>query len=746
MSLKSTVPGIATAWILRLSLILSLVAPVAASAQQITPLGPQHITLRGVAVATTGKWFCVGDSGVVLSLVTIVYPNGSFRPTIGTIATNIPPSVTLHAVAFADSIHVVVAGSQGTMSRSVNAGVSWLPVNLGTQNTIRAVVTNGSKVLIAVGDSGMLIRSTNKGVTWTLIPIGTQKQLNAIAFGSPAVGVVVGNDTAIFQTLDSGNTWAPLPFPYTSFPMVVGHIDFPAVAMGGPDTIIISPERPVLPLYIVRGAVDPRGVDPDSTFRSQPNSGPVYGIVHFVYPGYVTTSILRGDDYSCTDSTGLLHWTRTPIVWGWDVDGNKNIASWRIHAGTVGFQVGEDSRIVQTGPGSSLALMNPRVMLDFLDVSFSAQDTIGYTMSDVQILQTSRDGGRSWLQGQSVTTAYGTFNSIAAVGKNLVMLCGWDGVIARSKDTGQTYTYPVSHTTERLHGIVFPSSSTGVIVGDFGYISRSTDIGKTWSVIPSSTHAYLESVAFLDSNIGIAGGSDGTMLRTSDGGQSWNDINTVISGTQSVVRRLQVLDSKTILAQATSDLLISNDAGLNWTFIQSPGDSLGMGFYNRQIGIVATRASSSGIAFDTVFLSHTTDGGLNWSPFVVPMHNANHVLVHWLNDHQVLLFAYESYVVEVDFSSGAVHTTVLSHSPQFEVHPNPVSDKTAISFSSDQGGSAEVTVVDLLGTEVTRLFSGELGVGEHSFTWDARGLPPGMYECVVRMGGQIQRVPMILTR
>jgi hypothetical protein len=34
-------------------------------------------------------------------------------------------------------------------------------------------------------------------------------------------------------------------------------------------------------------------------------------------------------------------------------------------------------------------------------------------------------------------------------------------------------------------------------------------------------------------------------------------------------------------------------------------------------------------------------------------------------------------------------------------------------------------------------------VGEHTFTWNATGLPDGMYECIVRMNGQVQRVASV---
>jgi hypothetical protein len=54
-----------------------------------------------------------------------------------------------------------------------------------------------------------------------------------------------------------------------------------------------------------------------------------------------------------------------------------------------------------------------------------------------------------------------------------------------------------------------------------------------------------------------------------------------------------------------------------------------------------------------------------------------------------------------------------------------------------------VTIVNLLGAEVARLFSGELGAGKYSFSWDAINAQAGMYECVVRAGGAMQRIPIL---
>jgi len=46
--------------------------------------------------------------------------------------------------------------------------------------------------------------------------------------------------------------------------------------------------------------------------------------------------------------------------------------------------------------------------------------------------------------------------------------------------------------------------------------------------------------------------------------------------------------------------------------------------------------------------------------------------------------------------------------------------------------------------EVARIFTGEIDAGAHLFSWDARGFAPGMYECVVKMNGRVERVPMVL--
>jgi hypothetical protein len=80
------------------------------------------------------------------------------------------------------------------------------------------------------------------------------------------------------------------------------------------------------------------------------------------------------------------------------------------------------------------------------------------------------------------------------------------------------------------------------------------------------------------------------------------------------------------------------------------------------------------------------------------------------------------------------------------VSPNPFTQSATISLPAPVSGPAEITIVNLLGSEVARIFSGEIAQGEHDFTWNANGMAPGMYECIVQMNGLVKRAPMILAR
>ena len=63
----------------------------------------------------------------------------------------------------------------------------------------------------------------------------------------------------------------------------------------------------------------------------------------------------------------------------------------------------------------------------------------------------------------------------------------------------------------------------------------------------------------------------------------------------------------------------------------------------------------------------------------------------------------------------------------FTVHPNPTTDKLHVSFSLQRGARVEVTVVDLVGRTVLRVFDGDLSPGTQRLVTDLQTMPAGTY-------------------
>ncbi|GAB6283260.1 MAG: hypothetical protein STSR0008_20200 [Ignavibacterium sp.] len=82
----------------------------------------------------------------------------------------------------------------------------------------------------------------------------------------------------------------------------------------------------------------------------------------------------------------------------------------------------------------------------------------------------------------------------------------------------------------------------------------------------------------------------------------------------------------------------------------------------------------------------------------------------------------------IDYSSlvklgkGKVETFTIKQN-----YPNPFNPKTTIIFELYQDSYVEVTIYNLEGQEIKKLYEGNLNKGEHQLTFDASNLPSGVY-------------------
>jgi hypothetical protein len=64
--------------------------------------------------------------------------------------------------------------------------------------------------------------------------------------------------------------------------------------------------------------------------------------------------------------------------------------------------------------------------------------------------------------------------------------------------------------------------------------------------------------------------------------------------------------------------------------------------------------------------------------------------------------------------------------------PNPFASSTTVWFTVEQPGRIRLEVHDVLGRPVATLAEGRVPRGDHAVSWDARGLPSGVYFCRLR--------------
>jgi photosystem II stability/assembly factor-like uncharacterized protein len=112
---------------------------------------------------------------------------------------------------------VLLAATDGTLIRSLDAGRTWLPVKLATRAHIRALVTvwKENPVLLAATDAG-LYRSADAGKTWRLMKVSTNATDPVLAL-FPASGrrpeAALRLPAGLYFSPDAGLTWQRLETP-----------------------------------------------------------------------------------------------------------------------------------------------------------------------------------------------------------------------------------------------------------------------------------------------------------------------------------------------------------------------------------------------------------------------------------------------------------------------------------------------------------------------------------------------------
>ena len=155
----------------------------------------------------------------------------------------------------------------------------------------------------------------------------------------------------------------------------------------------------------------------------------------------------------------------------------------------------------------------------------------------------------------------------------------------------------------------------------------------------------------------------------------------------------------------------------------------------------------------------TEDGGSTWSfepavpqtrpRFVLPFDARRAVVLG--SDFRASGTGAGLVQVTTSGGTGTVVATAQDPSPTASTaldpaSPNPVRDRTTLTYRLDAPGDVELVVFDLLGREVARLADGPQRAGEHGVTWMPQGLASGVYVARLRVGDAVSSRTLTVVR
>ncbi len=649
---------------------------------------------------------------------------------------------------FAEKGGKIFAGNLLSYSSGVMVSTDWgnfweLADNNGfPESVVFSFAVIGNDLFAATGDG--VYMSTDDGTDWTAASSGLPGvHITALAADGDSL-FAADWSSHIYLTTDLGTSWKMicdgLPTNWASALVAVDSS-----------------------LYVLEGG----------HIYAVTNGGAIWHEMDSGVPS-VRVLTLGGRDLYAGTSSGLYVSSDGGVSWGL-LHGS---ASWNVSGLAFGahdfFALTKDTVYVSHDTGSTWTYAGT-----YGGPQVNAFASFGNTLligTDAGGIFRSTDSGNSW-KPRNNAFPYLQINSLVSSGAEVfaatnsgVFKTGTDSNTWEAIDRGMSDF----HVRSMVQTLTPDSGVCNLLAATPSELFISTDRGEHWRTLTyNGNPMYGISCFALNGNVLVAGWSGtaqprdqniGGIYFSYDRGQTWERQETISTQRPSVIC-LAFASSKLLAGTVggwygytTADLYVSSDTGATWSETDS---SLYCPFAGQMV------VSESSIYFGSTCgtLSRSTDGGCTWTTvsnsldvvedLVASGGNLfagtfNHGLyrvttsndsVTLIDDHQVTCLTLSNTdLIEGTYNSGvwrcplsqivSVHSRTAQAPGSFllrQNYPNPFNPSTAIGYQLPGNAFVVLRVFDVLGRKVKTLVNERQIAGKHSVTFDASGLPSGVY-------------------
>ena len=465
----------------------------------------------------------------------------------------LPQGNTLRATSFAGETGYV-AGDFGTLLKTTDGGTTWAGLSVGTFQGLTIVQALDDQTVFA-GGGCVARRSTDGGETFTSIsftPVESscRAQLRDMSFVTADTGFLLLDDGSVFTTTDGGTGFSP-------------RTAVPGTRAAG-------------------GSADPRSIA-------------------FIGPltGYAATS--EGKIFQTLDGGNS---------WKLVAGGGPAIDQLWFFDALHGYAVGVGGLVLRTDDGGQV--WTPKTLgAGFPSYTAircaTAQLCILSTQNGAQLVRTANGGDTP---GTVITPATDPIYAAAFASATRVSAAGANGSTVVSDDAGVTFT-PVGGRLTGSYSAIRAGGQHGTAFapGNAGALAKTLDSGKTWTTGNVPTTAALRDVSFPSADVGYALDRDGGLFRTENGGDTWKTL-----GTGSTRRPVAVYapNADVVLVIGPRGLRRSDDGGETFSQVLSKAVK------RTQLAGVTSARGGAIVAWDRSAVVMSRNEGASWTTLRKP--------------------------------------------------------------------------------------------------------------------------------